>query len=56
MGTTMKQNKIFKPETRNCEGGFTLIEVMIAIVVMSIGLLAVIASFATAVAATQSAE
>ena len=56
MGTTMKQNQISKPETRNCEDGFTLIEVMIAIVVMSIGLLAVIASFATAVAATQSAE
>jgi prepilin-type N-terminal cleavage/methylation domain-containing protein len=41
---------------RNREQGFSLIEVMIAIVVMSIGLLAVIASFATAVAATQSAE
>ena len=38
------------------DGGFTLIEVMIAIVVMSVGILAVIASFATAVAATQSAE
>ena len=34
--------------------GFTLIEVMIAIVVMSIGILAVIASLATAVAATES--
>ena len=38
------------------EQGFTLIEVMIAIVVMTIGMLAVIASFAVAVAATQSAE
>ena len=36
--------------------GFTLIEVMIAIVVMSIGILALIASLATAVAATQSSE
>ena len=36
--------------------GFTLIEVMIAIVVMSVGLLAVVASIATAVAATQSAQ
>lgn len=36
--------------------GFTLIEVMIAILVMTVGLLAVIASFATAVAATQSAQ
>ncbi len=46
---------INKSGTKKQEG-FTLIEVMIAIVVMSIGLLAVIASFATAVAATQSAE
>jgi len=36
--------------------GFSLIEVMIAIVVMSIGLLAVIASFVTAISATQSAQ
>jgi prepilin-type N-terminal cleavage/methylation domain-containing protein len=36
--------------------GFTLIEVMIAIVVMSIGMLAVVASIATAVATTQSAQ
>jgi prepilin-type N-terminal cleavage/methylation domain-containing protein len=50
------QTKISISKTRNREEGFTLIEVMIAIVVMSIGLLAVIASFATAVAATQSAE
>lgn len=38
------------------QGGFTILEVMIAIVVMTIGLLAVIASFATAISATQSAE
>jgi prepilin-type N-terminal cleavage/methylation domain-containing protein len=43
-------------KSRNRQDGFTLIEVMIAIVVMSVGLLAVIASFATAVAATQSAQ
>jgi prepilin-type N-terminal cleavage/methylation domain-containing protein len=36
--------------------GFTLIEVMIAIVVMTIGLVAVLASFATAVRATESAQ
>jgi prepilin-type N-terminal cleavage/methylation domain-containing protein len=48
--------KIDNSGTRNRQGGFTLIEVMIAMVVMSIGLLAVIASFATAVAHTQSAE
>ncbi|HVN19561.1 MAG TPA: prepilin-type N-terminal cleavage/methylation domain-containing protein [Dongiaceae bacterium] len=41
---------------RKDDQGFTLIEVMIAIVVMAVGLLAVIASFATAIAATQSAE
>jgi type II secretory pathway pseudopilin PulG len=38
------------------EGGFTLLETMIAIVVMTIGLLAVIASFATAICATASAQ
>ncbi|HEX3820011.1 MAG TPA: prepilin-type N-terminal cleavage/methylation domain-containing protein [Candidatus Sulfotelmatobacter sp.] len=42
--------------SRKKQKGFSLIEVMIAIVVMTIGLLAVIASFATALAATQSAE
>jgi prepilin-type N-terminal cleavage/methylation domain-containing protein len=36
--------------------GFTLIEVMIAIVIMTIGLLAVMASFATAISATASAQ
>jgi prepilin-type N-terminal cleavage/methylation domain-containing protein len=36
--------------------GFTMIEVMIAIVVMTIGILAVLASFATAIAATESAQ
>jgi len=48
--------KIITRRKRNAQDGFTLIEVMIAIVVMAVGLLAVIASFATAVAATQSAE
>lgn len=36
--------------------GFTLIETMIAIVVMTVGLLALVASFASALAATQSAQ
>jgi prepilin-type N-terminal cleavage/methylation domain-containing protein len=36
--------------------GFTLIEVMIAIVIMTVGMLAVMASFATAIAATASAQ
>jgi prepilin-type N-terminal cleavage/methylation domain-containing protein len=38
------------------ESGFSLLEVMIAIVVMTIGLLAVMASFATAISATASAQ
>jgi len=36
--------------------GFTLIEVMIAIVILSIGILTVVAAFATAVASTQNAQ
>jgi len=38
------------------QSGFTLVEVMIAIVVMSIGLLSVVASIATALQTTQSAQ
>src|ERR1700723_4073306 len=38
------------------EGGFTLLETMIAIVVMTIGLLALMASFATAISATASSQ
>jgi prepilin-type N-terminal cleavage/methylation domain-containing protein len=56
MDTTMKQNKIVNSDARKSEGGFSLVEVMIAIVVMSVGLLAVIASFATAVQVTKSAQ
>ena len=52
----MMQSKFQKSAKRSGDQGFTLIEVMIAIVVMSVGILAVIASFATAVAATQSAQ
>lgn len=49
------KNKFTTTATRKHQG-FSLIEVMIAIVVMSIGLLAVIASLATAIAATESGE
>lgn len=52
----MTQNRIKSSHSRKSDEGFTLIEVMIAIVVMAVGLLAVIASFATAISATQSAE
>ena len=52
----MTHNRIRRSHSRKSDEGFTLIEVMIAIVVMAVGLLAVIASFATAIAATQSAE
>src|ERR1700733_13113829 len=38
------------------QGGFTLLETMIAILVMTIGLLALIASFATAISATASSQ
>ena len=51
----MKQRQISQQKHRT-ERGFTLIEVMISIVVMTIGILAVLASFATAIAATASAE
>src|SRR5947209_18618794 len=56
LDTTMMQKRFNKSLPHKADEGFTLIEVMIAIVVMSVGLLAVIASFATAISATQSAE
>jgi prepilin-type N-terminal cleavage/methylation domain-containing protein len=52
----MKPNRIVEKISSKRQRGFSLIEVMIAIVVMTIGLLAVIATFGTAIAATQSAE
>jgi type II secretory pathway pseudopilin PulG len=50
---TQKQQSVSK---RFAEDGFSLLEVMIAIVVMTVGILALIASFATAVTATASAQ
>jgi prepilin-type N-terminal cleavage/methylation domain-containing protein len=41
---------------RRTERGFTIIEVMIAIVILSIGILTVVAGFATALASTQNAQ
>jgi prepilin-type N-terminal cleavage/methylation domain-containing protein len=52
----MKLNPDIKTSRPAKQQGFTMIEVMIAIVVMSVGMLAVVASIATAVAATQSAQ
>jgi len=42
--------------TQKSEQGFTLIETMIAMVVMTVGMLAIIAVFGTAIANTQSAQ
>ena len=55
MDTTMRHKKSVD-NIRRKSRGFSLIEVMIAMVVLTVGLLAVIASFATAIAATQSAQ
>lgn len=48
----MMQRRTYKSGQR----GFTIIETMIAIAIMSIGILTLIAAFATAVGATQNAE
>jgi prepilin-type N-terminal cleavage/methylation domain-containing protein len=50
---TQKNNSVAKLRAQR---GFTLIEVMIAIVIMTIGMLAVMASFGTALSATASAQ
>ncbi|MGA8762527.1 MAG: prepilin-type N-terminal cleavage/methylation domain-containing protein [Candidatus Sulfotelmatobacter sp.] len=52
----MSENRIAAKRSRRQQGGFSLIEVMIAIVVLTVGLLAVMASFATAITATESAQ
>ncbi len=54
MGAAMMQAKA--RTRRIAERGFTLIETMIAMVVMTVGILAVIAVFGTAIAHTQSAQ
>ena len=51
----MTLNRLTKTKRAN-QTGFSLVEVMIAIAVMSIGLLAVVGAIATAVANTQSAQ
>jgi prepilin-type N-terminal cleavage/methylation domain-containing protein len=52
MGATMMQPSVQVSRQR----GFTLVETMIAIVVMSIGILSLLAVFGTAVATTQNAQ
>jgi prepilin-type N-terminal cleavage/methylation domain-containing protein len=52
----MTHNRIIKTARHKREAGFTIIEVMIAIAIMSIALLSLIASFAAALAATQSSQ
>jgi prepilin-type N-terminal cleavage/methylation domain-containing protein len=57
----MTQRKSQNPAQRSSEGfskqqGFTIIETMIAIAIMSIGIVTLIAAFATAVGATNNAQ
>jgi len=51
MGAAMRQGS-----QQSGERGFTMIETMIAIVIMSVGIISVLAAFGTAVAATQNAQ
>jgi prepilin-type N-terminal cleavage/methylation domain-containing protein len=52
----MRRNASRENPAGKQQRGFTLVEVMIAIVILTVGLLALIASFATAIAATESAQ
>ena len=45
-----------QPKSGNRQSGFTIIETMIAIAIMSIGIVTLIAAFATAVSATNNAQ
>ena len=56
MDATMTRMNIATTTVQRKQSGFTLIETMIAVVVMTVGLLAVLAAFATAITATQSAQ
>ena len=52
----MKQLRSHARGHQSRQRGFTMIETMIAIVIMSIGIITVLAAFGTAVAATQNAQ
>jgi type II secretory pathway pseudopilin PulG len=53
----MMQRKAHKSKLpKNAQGGFTIIETMIAIAILSFGILTLVATFATAVGATQNAQ
>lgn len=52
MGATMMRHR----SRTSAQQGFTLIEVMIAIAIMSVGILTLIATFGTAISSTQSAQ
>jgi prepilin-type N-terminal cleavage/methylation domain-containing protein len=50
MGAAMRKTKV------QAQAGFTIIETMIAIAIMSVGIMTLVAAFATAVGATQNAQ
>jgi type II secretory pathway pseudopilin PulG len=54
MGATMK--KFERNKSRKAEGGFSLIEVLFATVILMVGLLAMLATFAYALATTQTVQ
>jgi len=56
MGSAMMKHEWFTIRRKSAQRGFTLIEVMISIVILSIGLLALVAAFGAALAATQKAQ
>jgi prepilin-type N-terminal cleavage/methylation domain-containing protein len=56
MDATVSLFERVPPVARRGQRGFSMIEVMIAITILTVGLLALIGTFATAVSATQSAQ
>ena len=56
MGATMTRNHRFSSSKPEPQGGFTLVEVMIAIAIMSIGMLAIIATLGVAIQSSQSSQ